>query len=264
MEQKVNELPDPTQMSALREEIGRLSRGRAGAVATVPVGHPGVDRALGGGLARGRLHEVVAAETADETSAAGFAAMLAARVGGLLVWLRAGEPPHAPGLREVGVDPANLLAVRAPDAPALLRAAGEVARCPDVGVAVVEAGREARLLDLVATRRLALAVEGSGATLLLVRTGEGGPSAAQTRWGVRSAPSAPLEADAPGWPTLDLELLRRRGGVGGGPWRLEWDRDRAIFRDPIVRDGTIHGPALPGAVVPLPCGRPAEGERRRA
>jgi protein ImuA len=38
-----------------------------------------------------------------------------------------------------------------------------------------------------------------------------------------------LEADAPGKPAFDIELLRRRGGQAGLRWRVEWDRDAYIF-----------------------------------
>src|SRR3546814_7096102 len=44
-------------------------------IAVAATGHPGIDRALGGGLPRGRLHEVFAAEPDDAGSAAGFASM---------------------------------------------------------------------------------------------------------------------------------------------------------------------------------------------
>src|SRR3546814_18103705 len=70
---------------------------------------------------------------------------------------------------------------------------------------------------------------------------------AHTRWAVRSAPSLPLEANAPGHPAMELELLRQRGRPADGVWHVEWDREQTIFRDR-NRDR----PALSGAVVPLP------------
>jgi protein ImuA len=107
------------------------------------------------------------------------------------------------------------------------------------------------VLDLTASRRLALAAEQSGATLFLLRLGaEPAPSAADTRWAVSAAPSEALEANAPGAPTFDIELLRRRSGPSGMRWRLEWNRDRLAFIDP----------ALPGAVVSLSTGRPAAAQ----
>ena len=71
-------------------------------------------------------------------------------------------------------------------------------------------------LDLTASRRLALAAEQSGVTLFLLRLeAQPVPSAADTRWTVGAAPSRSLEADAPGPPMFEIELLRRRAGPAG-------------------------------------------------
>src|SRR3546814_3035361 len=64
-------------------------------------------------------------------------------------------------------------------------------------------------------------------------------------------PSQALEANAPGHAALEIELLRRRAGPPGMRWRVEWNRDECIFREP----------ALSGAVVSLPFGRPAADKR---
>jgi protein ImuA len=98
---------------------------------------------------------------------------------------------------------------------------------------------------LTASRRLVLAAEQSGVTLFLLRLdAEPVPSAADTRWAISAAPSQALEAKAPGAPMFEIELLRRRAGPSGMRWRLEWNRDRLIFREP----------TLPGAM-PLPSSR---------
>ena len=223
------------RIAALQRRIARLSRPRdAPNAGRVAMGLAAIDTRIGGGLARGCLHEIVAAEADDAAAGAGFAAMLARRVGGAIVWLRVGRNEaglYPPGLREVGIDPDAVLLVLTADAADLLRAAGEVARCSAVGVAVVELWGDDRRIDLTASRRLALAAEGSGTTPLLLRVAaDPVPSAARTRWGVRAAPSTPLAADAPGGPALDLELLRQRGGPAGWCWRVEWNRDEAIFK----------------------------------
>lgn len=246
------------QFAALKRKIARIEGppARAGP-GLAPLGHADVDTALGGGLARGRLHELFALDSADASSGAGFAAMLARRLGGPVVWLRAeaaeklGGGLHAPGLGEIGVDPATLILGVLPDAKDVLRAGLDVVRCAAVGVAVIELWRGVRELDLTATRRLAVAAESSGVTALLLRVeAVPMPSAAHTRWAVRAGPSAALEANAPGHPAIDVELLRQRGRPAGAGWLLEWDRDRTIFREP-------GDAALSGAVVPLPPGGPA-------
>jgi protein ImuA len=208
------------------------------------------------------VHELFAAEADDGPSAAGLAAMLALRTVGRrapIFWLRADEAEqrggalHAPGLVELGGDPDSLVLGQAPDTKALLRAAADAARCAGLGVLVVECWGKCPALDLTASRRLSLATEQSGVTLLMLRLeAEPVPSAADTRWGVIAAPSQALEANAPGPPMFEIELLRRRAGASGMRWRLEWDRDRLEFSEP----------ALPGAVVPLPSRRPVSAELR--
>jgi protein ImuA len=235
-------------LSALRRKVAAIERRPpSDPLARVPLGVEAVDAALGGGIARARLHELFAAEPADTGAASGFAAMLAARLGGdgPIVWLREEEAQrktrlHAPGLMALGLDPARVLLGIAADPLMLLRAASEIVRCDEVAVAVIELWRSPRTLDLTASRRLAVAAEGSGVTALMLRIDAApAPSAAHTRWRVAAASSRPLEANAPGAPAFNLELIRQRGGAEGLRWRLEWDRDAHLFRDT----------PLPGAMV---------------
>jgi len=225
------------------------------------LGHGEMDQALGGGLPRGRLHEVYAGQKEDAASAAGFALILALRAcpaGAPIFWVRqeAGErrigEVHPPGLIELGADPDRMVFVRAPDEKAVLRAAADIVRSPGVGAALIEPWGKAPALDLTASRRLALAAEKSGVTALMLRGAIAPlPSTATSRWTVSAAPSTPLEADAPGHPAFEVDLLRHRSGLSGLRWRVEWDRDRLCFREP----------PLSGAVVPLPAGgRLADGE----
>lgn len=226
------------------------------------LGSAGLDAAIGGGLVRGRLHELFASEWADNGSAAGFAAILArlvSQAGAPLFWLREETAErqgclHAPGLAEIGINPGRLTLVVLPDAVTLLRAAVDVIRCAAVGAVVIELWRSPRVLDLTASRRLALAAETSGVTALLLRAeAEPGPSAAQTRWSIHAAPSIAMEAGAPGRPAFVARLLRQRGRPDGGCWHLEWDRDR----------GRFHEAALSGAVVSVDPGRSLAGDARR-
>jgi protein ImuA len=240
-----------------RHLVSIVGAGRLSGEGRFATGHEALDAALGGGLARGRVHELFAAEGDDGPSAAGFATMLVLRASGPrapIFWLRTDEAErrggriHGPGLAELGGDPDALVLGLAPDTKALLRSAADAARCPGLGALVVECWGKCAELDLTASRRLALAAEQSGATLFLLRLeAEPVPSAADTRWRVEAAPSQALEADAPGPPMFEIELLRRRAGPAGMRWRLEWDRDRLVFNEP----------AHPGAVVPLSSRRPA-------
>ncbi len=239
------------------------------ALGPASLGIASLDAALGGGLAQGRVHEVYAAESDDAASAAGFAAGVAvclgtADPGRSVLWLRdqraarVGGVMQAPGWAELGGAPGRGLVGVMPDAMALLRAAVDALRCAALGGVIVECWGAMRELDLTASRRLALAAEKSGVPLLLLRPDAAPvPSAAQTRWQVAAAPSCTLPGNAPGMPTFDVTLLRQRSGPCGLSWRLEWDRDRRLFRDA----------ALSGAVVSPAAHRPAadtgrDGERR--
>jgi protein ImuA len=249
-------------LAMLRRKLALIGGGeRLSSDGRFITGHEALDVALGGGLARGRVHELFAAEADDAASAAGFAAMLALIVAenAPILWLKADEAErrggrlHGPGLAELGGDPDALMQGLAPDAKSLLRGAADAARCAGLGALVVECWGKCPSLTLTASRRLALATEQSGVTLLMLRLeAEPSPSAADTRWAVSAAPSRALEANAPGLPMFEIQLLRRRAGPSGMRWRLEWDRDQIIFREP----------ALPGAVVPLPSRRPVAAELR--
>ena len=205
-----------------------------------------------GGLARARLHELFALEAGDSAAAAGFAAMLSIRAGkqdAPLLWLRCGNAEarggtvYAPGLSELGSDPDRLVVALAPDPVALLRGAADAARCAGLPALIVECWGKFPALDLTASRRLALAAERSGTTLLMLRAdARPVPSAAETRWAVRAAPSDG-EAGAPGRPSFEIELLRRRAGPAGMRWRMEWNRDEQVFRDPALSGDLVSSPS---------------------
>jgi protein ImuA len=265
----------PDSLRRLRQELAQLEGhappgGRHGR-APVPTGHDGIDQALGGGIGRGRLHELLVA-AGDAGSGSGFAALLARLLGGEILWLReeaacrqAGTL-NPVGLAAIGLSPARLILAVLPDAALLLRAAADGLRCPALGAVVIELSGSPGALDLSATRRLTLAAEASGVTPLLLRLGGTAfPNAAQTRWQVAAAPSTALAADAPGHPAWEIALLRQRGRPDGGRWRVEWSRDEERLHGERLQGERTQGeqarntgrPAVPGAVVSLPFDRPA-------
>ena len=197
-----------------------------------------VDAWLAQGLTRAQLHEIYAVDDEDGPSGAGFGIAVALAAGALpLLWLRteacerAQGRLHATGLIELGLAADSLVLGIVADEAALLRASADAARCAGLGTVLVESLGRAPGFDLTATRRLMLAAESSGVTVLSLRVGaEPTASAAATRWGVAAVPSVALEADAPGFPAFEVECLRRRGGPAGQRWRVEWDRDAKNFR----------------------------------
>lgn len=223
------------------------------------LGVAALDAVLGGGLKGDGLHECHAAQPGDFASTLGFALLLGRRRGAgdprPPVWVRVarrgrdGILPYGPGLAELGIDPAALTLLALPEARAALRAALDVARDGAAGTVLLELAGRQPLLDLTASRRLALAAADSGAMVLLVRSAaEPVASAAHTRWQISAAPSRPLEGNAPGLPAFALTLLRQRGGRDGLSLIVEWNRDTASFRE------RGDDPAL---AAPLPCAVPA-------
>lgn len=211
-------------------------------------------------LDSGQLHEI---HLHDEDQAAALAFALCQGSScktGMVVLVRAARRvrfrtiPAGDGLALLGFDPARLTIVEAADELDLLRAGLESARCPGVELILLEAGGRFAGYDLTASRRLALAAEHSQTCVIVLRhDAEPRPSAARTRWTIASAPSVALEADAPGRPAIDVELLRRRGGRADRRWRLEWDVDYGMFRD------TANRAPMSGTVVSLPLVRAGAG-----
>lgn len=213
--------------------------------ARIALGHAAADARLRGGLMRGTLHEVFAGDTS--AAATGFAAGLAQLVRGhkKLLWIRQdfAALEYAElcptGLAEMGIDPAAVILLRAANAEDALRAGADALSCAALGAAIVEIPGNPKVLDLVASRRLVLGAQNKGVTVFLLRPGaEPEPSAAETRWTIRSASSAATEGWAPsaeadnwGSPRFDAYLTRNRHGETG-QWDMEWCCDDGAFAEP--------------------------------
>lgn len=208
-----------TPLAELRARIGRMEGSAARTRAVLPFGLGRIDRRLpGGGLALGALHEVAGGGSGavDGAAAALFAAGIAARTGGKVLWCVTRQDLFAPGLAQAGLAPDRLIHVEAGDDKTLLACFEEGLRHGGLGAAVAEVTR----LSMVASRRLQLAAESSGTIGLAVRRWRrqadaqdfDQPTAAVTRWRVSTLPSAPLPVAGVGRARWQVELLRCRGG----------------------------------------------------
>jgi len=246
------------KLAALRGHIERLeTHGAAHASRKVALGHAEADLHLQGGLAVGAMHEVFAEAGRQSAAATGFVAGLAGRVAGLrpVIWIRqdfaemeAGAVSMS-GLSELGLDPRCLVSVHAVDVDQALRATADALACDAVGAVVLEVWGEAKQLDLVASRKLTLAAQASGATSLVLRmAAEPRASTAETRWIVRAAhsPPSPLPSSAWGSPLFEVRLVRNRHGPTGR-WIMEWKSDECLFGKPA---------AYPQPVAAAPAHRP--------
>ncbi len=151
--------PDPALLAALRARIAALDGWAGAGVARpkVPLGLAAIDAVLPwGGLPRGCLHEIVAADAS--AAAAGFAAFLLGRLaaeGGAVVWCRRGRDLYGPGLPAFGLDPGRLLLIDAGNEKNLCWAMEEALRSRAVAAVLGESAGAPPL----AQRRLQLAAE---------------------------------------------------------------------------------------------------------
>lgn len=249
----------------LRREIARIEQTAAiptpaKANPLLPFAIPHLDARLGGGLRRAALHELRATESRNAAALTGFAvavlARLAAHDSRPFIWIvekaAGGETgfPYGNGLSAFGLDPNRLVVVRVGRPRDVLWACEEALRCAGLAAVVAELSGNPRLLDLTASRRLALRAAESGVAGLLLRTSARvEPGAASTRWLVAPLPSS-VDPDYPegiGRPAWRLTLERNRGGATG-TFDLEWNHEQHSF--------ALAAPAHPRPVPSLPRDRP--------
>lgn len=215
--------------------------------ARISTGHAAVDSALGMGLMRGVLHDVLPASPQDGAAASGFALGLVALFSSQKsdwVWIRQdmarreGGEPYGPGLAAFGLDPNRLIVVTTGDIFEAMRAAEESVRCSALASVLFEPWGDPKALDLNATRRLILAAETSGVTLVTLRSGgHVALGSARTRWKIATAPSTVaaghIDANAGlGNPIFNVALtLNRQAGASepDGQWIMEWNHAKRLF-----------------------------------
>ena len=211
--------PPPSALAALRQKIAALEGDHGPPQAVLPFDIPDLDRRLpGGGLATGALHEVAGGGSGalDGAAAARFAAGIAARLSGQVLWCVTEPDLFAPGLEQAGLPPDRVIYVEAGDDISVLACMEEGLRHGGLGAVVADVAK----LSMTASRRLHLAAKGSGTLGIVLRrvrypveaTDFGQPTAAMTRWRVSMLPSAPLPVPGVGRARWRVELIRARAG----------------------------------------------------
>jgi protein ImuA len=170
-----------------------------------------------GGLAFEAMHKVAAGSGAVHGAAAAlFAAGIAARTGGHVLWCVTRRDLFAPALVLAGLAPDRVIYVEAGDEKAVFTCFEEALRHRKLGAVVAEVAS----LSMTASRRLQIAAEDSGLIGLALRRWRrqaaaadfGQPTASTTRWCVSALPSTPLPVPGVGRARWRLELVRCRGG----------------------------------------------------
>lgn len=224
-----------------------------------------LDRRLGPscGLSLGALHECLGGETGATSVLAGFAAALVGRLSarrdGRVLWIstaaarREGGGLHALGLLGAGCDPGRVVEVAVERPEEALWAFEEGLSCRGTAAIVAEIPGDPDVLDLTATRRLALrasrggeGAEGTGRALALLLRPGGTPqsTAAATRWRIAAARSRRPVGFALGLgrPTFVVELDKNRDGRVGR-FVLEWNPDERRFSLLPAHSGALSPPA---------------------
>ena len=211
--------PPGPALAQLRAQIARIEGDSGWTSGVLPFGLPELDRRLpGGGLALGCLHEVAGGGNGAVDGAAGacFAAGIAARLPGPVLWCVTLADLFSPGLAQAGLPPDRVIHVEAGDETSVLACMEEGLRHGGLAAVVGEAPR----LAMTASRRLHLAARESGTVGIALRRWRrqqeaydfGQPTAAMTRWRISVLPSAPLPVPGLGRARWLIELIRARAG----------------------------------------------------
>jgi protein ImuA len=209
---------DPA-IAALRQRISALDGAGQGGRSILPFGLPALDRRLPqGGLALGCLHEVAGGGNGavDAAAASCFAAGIAARLPGQVLWCVTRADLFAPGLEQAGLAPDRVIYVEAGDDKAVLACMEEGLRHGGLAAVIADVAK----LSMTASRRLHLTAKASGTIGIALRRWRrqseasdfGQPTAAMTRWRVSVLPSAPLPVPGIGRARWLVELIRARAG----------------------------------------------------
>lgn len=210
--------PKPA-IAELRAQIEKIEGQQRRAQSVLPFGVAEVDTRLPcGGLALGALHEIAGGGNGvtDGAAAALFAAGIAARTKGRVLWCITQPDIFAPAVDKAGLRPDRVIYLEAGDHTSVLACMEEALRHGGLGAVVGEVAQ----LSMKASRRLMIAAEGTGTISLALRRWRrqadsmdfGQPTAAATRWRVSALPSTPLPVQGVGRHRWLVELIRARAG----------------------------------------------------
>lgn len=203
----------------LRERIAHLEGSARRRASVLPFGLSAMDDRLpDGGLAYSAIHEVAGGgtDTVNGAAAALFAAGIAARTKGKILWCLTRADLFFPALSQVGLHPDRVVFCETGREEDVLAALEEGLGFGGFGCVVGELVR----LPMTASRRLQLAAEKGKSLGLVVRrwrrqteaSDYGQPTASTTRWRISVLPSEPLPVAGIGRARWLVELMRVKAG----------------------------------------------------
>lgn len=210
---------DAARIADLKAQIERISGVYTRTRTVLPFGVAEIDRWLPkGGLALGALHEVAggANGAVDGAAASLFAAGIAARTGGQVLWCYSQADLFAPALAQAGLTEDRVVFFEASNDDTILGCCEEALRHGGLTAVVGEVAK----LSRISSQRLQIAAETTGTLAITLRRWKrqidardfGTPTASYTRWRVTEIHSAPLPVRGVGRARWLLELMRCRGG----------------------------------------------------
>lgn len=227
----------------LRERIAHLEGSVARKASVLPFGVSEIDERLpGGGIVYGAIHEIAGggAGTLDGAAAALFAAGVAARSKGKVLWCLTRPDLFAPALSQAGLHPDRVIFCEADKEEDVMASMEEGLSFGGLAAVVGELVR----LPMTASRRLQLAAEKTGTMGLVVRRWRrqneasdfGNPTASTTRWRISVLPSEPLPTAGVGRARWLAELMRVKAGEGAEFELGACDAQGRVCLLPISRD----------------------------
>lgn len=171
----------------------------------------------------GAIHEFISEEVEQTAASAGFISCLLGMLmqhPGPCLWISLGKRLFPPSLIQYNIDPTRIIFVQLHQQRDALWALEESLKCSSLSAVVAEI----KDLDLIACRRLQLAVEKSRVTCLVhrFRPKQLHSVAFASRWRIRPAVSQ-NEDGLPGigHPLWDVQLEKVRNGKPGH-WQMGW------------------------------------------
>jgi protein ImuA len=176
-----------------------------------------------GAFPLGAIHEFISSGIEDTAATSGFILGIISRLaqkGGLTLWISDSRTLFPPALLLFGVQPDNIIFLDLERELDCLWAAEEALKSEGLAAVVCEVQN----LSFTASRRLQLAVEGSGITGFIFRKNPRKltPTASIAQWKITSLPSETAE-DMPGvgFPRWQVNLTKVRNGKPGS-WQFEF------------------------------------------